>query len=142
VRSSYRFVILGEPRGKGRPRFTRDGHTYTDSETRAYEKKVRQAFLAAYPLREPFPKGEPVRAVMTAYYAIPKSESKIKRELMATGYIRPTKKPDTDNIAKIVLDSLNGLAYHDDAQVVTCEVRKYYGIEPRVEVEVKEVMNE
>ena len=142
MRSSYSFVIIGEPRGKGRPRFTRDGHTYTDSETRAYEKKVRQSFISAYHRFEPFPKGEPIRAMITAYYAIPKSESKIKRELMATGYIRPTKKPDTDNIAKIVLDSLNGLAYHDDAQVVTCEVRKYYGVEPRVEVFIGEVMNE
>lgn len=34
------FEVPGEPRGKGRPRFTKDGHAYTDSETRAYEKKI------------------------------------------------------------------------------------------------------
>lgn len=34
------FTVPGEPRGKGRPRFSKSGHTYTDSETRAYENKI------------------------------------------------------------------------------------------------------
>ena len=58
---------------------------------------------------------------------------------MERGFELPTKKPDTDNIAKIILDSLNGIAYHDDAQIVRLTVQKSYSREPRVLVEISEV---
>ena len=48
-------------------------------------------------------------------------------------------KPDTDNIAKSVLDALNGLAYGDDKQIVELKVRKYYGVEPYVNVKLIEL---
>jgi Holliday junction resolvase RusA-like endonuclease len=38
----------------------------------------------------------------------------------------PTKKPDGDNIAKAILDSLNAVAYHDDSYVTELSVSKYY----------------
>ena len=46
--------------------------------------------------------------------------------------------PDVDNILKIVLDGLNGVAYADDSQVVEAACRKHYdgekeGLEVRVE---------
>ena len=53
---------------------------------------------------------------------------------MLDGHIRSTKKPDCDNIAKIILDALNGLAYKDDKDIVSCLIEKWYGDEPRVEV--------
>ena len=53
--------------------------------------------------------------------------------------IRPTKKPDWDNIGKIICDSLNQIAYRDDAQIVDSQVRKFYSENPRVEVIIKEV---
>ena len=37
------------------------------------------------------------------------------------------KKPDCDNYAKIVQDSLNGIAWVDDAQIVRLEVLKLWG---------------
>lgn len=40
-----------------------------------------------------------------------------RREAMIAGTIRPTKKPDADNVLKIVTDSLNDIAYYDDAQM-------------------------
>ena len=46
------------------------------------------------------------------------------------------KKPDCDNIAKIILDSLNGIAFKDDNQVSKLEVNKVYGTEDKVEVEI------
>lgn len=49
----------------------------------------------------------------------------------------PQKKPDTDNIAKIVLDALNGLAYPDDKQVVELQVLKTYDLDGYVEVELR-----
>ena len=57
---------------------------------------------------------------------------------MEEGKIRPTKKPDFDNIGKIVCDSLNKRAYNDDAQVVDAQVRKFYSRNPRVVVTIQE----
>ena len=48
------------------------------------------------------------------------------------------KKADWDNIGKIVCDSLNGIAYHDDVQIVDAQVRKFYGETPRVVVTIQE----
>jgi Holliday junction resolvase RusA-like endonuclease len=77
--------------------------------------------------------------VINAYYSIPKSTSKKDRELIKQGLKKPTKKPDIDNIAKIILDSLNGIAYKDDTQVVSLTVHKiYYGNEPFVDVFIEE----
>lgn len=53
--------------------------------------------------------------------------------------IRPTKKPDMDNIIKIIADALNGIAYYDDSQIVDTAVRKFYSDEPRVVVKISEV---
>ena len=58
---------------------------------------------------------------------------------MYRNVIRPTKKPDVDNVAKSILDSLNGMAYKDDSQVVECIVRKWYADEPKVKVKLMEV---
>ena len=74
-----------------------------------------------------------------AYYEIPKSTSKKKRAEMLAHKIRPTKKPDWDNIGKIVCDSLNLVAYHDDSAVVDSQVRKFYSEQPRIEVIIQEV---
>lgn len=67
----------------------------------------------------------------------PKSWSKRKIAAALNGELKPTVKPDLDNIAKIVADALNGLAYHDDSCIVDLMVRKRYGAEARVEVWIK-----
>ena len=77
-----------------------------------------------------------------AYYSVPKSDSKKKREKKLAGEIRPTKKPDMDNVIKIIADALNNVAYHDDTQIVDCQVRKFYSENPRVEVTIKVVEGE
>lgn len=128
-----RFVIYGKPMGKGRPRFSRAGRfvrTFTPEATANYETLVKLAYQGeGCSMME----GE-VRAEIVAYFQIPKSVSKKKRLAMARGEVRPTSKPDCDNIAKIVLDALNGLAYKDDSSVVSLRVEKLYAEEPRVEV--------
>lgn len=126
------FIIPGEPRGKGRPRFA--SHAYTDQATRAYEDKVRWEYKAAG--------GEllagPVEVKITAYHAVPKSASKTKAGQMLDGAILPTKKPDVDNIAKAILDGLNGVAYTDDKQVVSLAVDKQYDQAGYVQVSIRE----
>ena len=127
-------VVYGEPMGKQRHR-TGNGHAYTPKATRDYEAKVYEAWA-----KNPKKRLEgPLKVEITAFYGIPKSKSKKEKADMLAWKIRPTKKPDTDNIAKIVLDALNQLAYDDDKQVVELEVAKFYSDVPRVEIEIKEI---
>lgn len=136
------FTVRGEPKGKGRPRFSRVGNyarTYTPEETVKYEDLVKSEYLKQCG-RVKFEKGIPLSLNISAYYTIPKSASMKRKRLMAEGEIRPTKKPDVDNVVKIIADSLNGIAYHDDAQIVDAEIHKFYSEIPRVEVEIQEEM--
>ncbi len=128
------FCVPGEPRGKGRPRFNRvSGVTYTDSETKAYEDKIAACYKKeAQGFR--FPETAFLTVTIHAYLPIPKSTSKSKAAAMEAGEILPSRKPDIDNIIKVVLDGLNGVAYEDDARVVRVISSKQYGPEPCVMV--------
>lgn len=130
-----KFTILGQPTAKGRPRMTRNGHTYTPQKTIEYENLVKIEYRRQCGNAK-IGADTPVDVRVLAFYSIPKSVSKKKRELMMSGKIRPMKRPDTDNVLKSVLDSLNDIAYHDDAQVVDCQIRKFYSDSPRVEVTI------
>ena len=124
--TTFYFVVPGEPQGKARPRFSRkNGHSYTPDKTVAYEELVRQRFLdTAQGLR--FSDDEPVFIKIIANYTIPKSASKKKRQRMLDDEIQPMKKPDADNCLKVVCDALNGIAYHDDAQIVQAKIEKHW----------------
>ena len=129
------FEILGKPQGKARPRIGKFG-VYTPQKTVLYEKTVKDTFKKQFPDFEPFT-GE-IKVCINAVFEVPKSYSKKKREelLRGAGY---THKPDVDNISKIILDSLNGLAYKDDSQVTCLLVFKEYGYENKVIVELQEI---
>ena len=131
---ALQFTVLGEPRGKARHRTTRSGFTYTPKETIEYENLVRLSFQEAYP--EHIPLDCEVDVLIEAYYSIPTTFSKKKRELALDNVINPTKKPDVDNIAKSILDSLNKIAFIDDKQVTSCAIYKMYAEKPRVEVQI------
>lgn len=132
------FEIPGEPKGKGRPRFTHTGHTYTLRETAEYEERVRLAYRAECG-GETFARGVPLKMEIAAYFAPPKRVPKAKRAAMLNHEIRPVKKPDGDNIIKIIADALNGAAYYDDAQLAEIKVGKFYSEEPKVFVALTEV---
>ena len=76
----------------------------------------------------------PLQMEVTAYYSIPQSASKKKAEMMRECKLFPTKKPDCDNVLKIIADALNGIAYKDDSQIVVGIVRKVYADVPKVVV--------
>ena len=115
--SSVSFDVFGKVRGKGRPRFTRGGRPYTPKATRDYERTIREAFENA-PGRPREPFSGPISVCIMTYRQLPKSTPK-------SVYSEPdTHKPDIDNVAKIVLDALNGVAWEDDAQVVSLTVSK------------------
>lgn len=120
------FTIPGKPKGKGRPRFG-NGHTYTPKDTKDYEDLVKWAYASGR--KEKWFDG-PVIVRIDAYL----NPSKSNKEVWCT------KKPDCDNIAKIICDALNGVAYKDDSQIVDIHIRKHYtdGLE-RVMVEIYSV---
>ena len=131
------FEVPGEPKGKGRPRFsTKTGRAFTPQDTLNYENLVK--FQYKMKAIDQYTEN-PIKATIICYYSIPKSFSKKKRELALCGFLRPTKKPDADNCGKAILDALNGIAYQDDRQVVILIVEKYYGEKPFVKVDLEEL---
>ena len=135
------FTVLGDPKGKGRPRFSRVGKftkTYTDAKTRMYEEKIASAArLAMFP-HEPLE--TPVAVFMEINVPIPTSYSKKRKEACLLGVEMPCKKPDADNILKGILDAMNGIVYKDDVQVIKINVLKKYSFEPCVYVVIKEYL--
>lgn len=132
------FSILGEPKAKGRPRFAKRGNfvkTYTPEQTLNYEAFIKMCYIEA---ADGIKFDDAVIAEIKCVFGIPKSVSKTKRKEMLEGKIPCMKKPDTDNIAKSVLDSINTIAYDDDKQIVKLIVEKFYGETPRVEVTLRD----
>lgn len=136
-----RFTIPGKPFGKQRPRVVNRGKfstAYTPKESVQYENLVKLYYEQAAH-GEMFPEDAMLDVRIFAFYEIPKSTSKKRRADMLANKIRPTKKPDFDNIGKIICDSLNLVAYHDDSSVVDAQVRKFYSEQPRVVVSIKTI---
>lgn len=131
-----KLTIPGPPCAKQRPRMTKQGHTYTPKETVNAETLIKKLYiLGNY--------GKQLEGALSmtvkAYFQIPKSKSKKIKHDMRMGDIRHTSRPDADNLLKLVGDALNGLAYHDDSQIVSATVEKWYSDTPRVEVEIQEI---
>lgn len=134
------FCIYGEPQGKGRPKFSVvAGHARarTPDQTVLYENLVKTEYRSQS--GERFPDDAMLDVRIFAFYSIPKGAGKKKRQAMLDRKIRPTKKPDYDNIGKVICDALNGIAYRDDAQIVDAMVRKFYGDTPRVIVSISDI---
>ena len=133
------YTVYGEPVGKGRPRFARRGtfvSTYTPQKTKTYEDEIRMMAKAAMGASEPL--DTPVTVAIYIRVGIPASYSKQKRKDALSGVLKPTKKPDLDNVAKCHLDAIQGIIIFDDKLVVNLHVTKVYAETPAVEVMVKE----
>lgn len=125
------FEIPGYPQGKARARTTKKGFSYTPEKTMLYENLIKSQFLSS--CKQTYFDKEPLEIYITALYPIIKSTTKKDRKLIAEGKLLPTKKPDVDNIAKVICDALNGVAYGDDTQIVKMVVNKAYTeAEPKV----------
>jgi Holliday junction resolvase RusA-like endonuclease len=134
------FVVPGAPYGKGRPRASSRGgfvRLYTPAATVAYEGEI--ARLAEIARAEWPVMATPMSLRVIAHHPIPVSWPKKKQQAALAGDLIPGK-PDLDNVAKAVLDALNGVIYLDDKQVVRLVAEKKYSFEPRVEVYVHEVL--
>lgn len=130
------FRIMAEPIGKERPRASyRNGFAtiYTPKKTKVYEKLVADTFKKEFPNHEPI--NSECSVIITSYLKIPKSYSKKKKEEILRKDSRPLSKPDIDNMAKSILDGLNGVAYSDDTLITDLWVgKKYAGTEPHSDV--------
>ena len=138
-KKSINFSVPGKPRGKERPRTVRMGNritTYTPKNTVNYENLIRKSYKNS---DGNFKLENPIDADILAIFPVPKSASKKIKEEMLNGNIKYTKKPDCDNVAKVILDALNGTAYNDDSQVCKLSVEKIYGEDPMVKVHLKEI---
>jgi len=158
-------VLEGDPRGKGRPKFTVRGHgpkqfvqVYTDKETQDYEQLIqeevlrliggdvlvhntkmikRATFIDAFVDMggEPLFKG-PVRLEMEIRHPLRVSWTKAKTAGALNGEVAATIKPDIDNVLKIWCDAFNRCMWKDDTQVIRCTVEKMFAEEPSVLVRV------
>lgn len=142
-----KFVVSGEPKGKGRPRATTFGghaRVYTPTETAVYENHVAQCYLAEHKGKEPYKNG--VGIEVHAYFKYPKAafwpnnknhHGELRDEWVGQSHV---KTPDADNVLKAVLDGLNKAnVWGDDSQVCQVVVLKSYATEPRLEVMLWEV---
>ena len=130
-------VVEGKIKGKARPRFnTKTGRAFTPGDTITYENWIKCCYQNQC---GKFIDGA-VKAIIYVYYKIPKSYTKKRVQAIRDGLEMPLKKPDSDNIAKIVLDSLNKIAFDDDAQVVELTIiKKWTEEQERIEFELEEI---
>jgi Holliday junction resolvase RusA-like endonuclease len=139
------FELQGKPGHKARHRsrivFPKAGrpfiHNYPDPDTEAYEKMLAQ--YAALMMRRRPPTTRPITLLVHSFRSIPVSWTPREKEAALIGAILPTSRPDWDNYGKIT-DALNGVVWHDDAQVTDGRVIKVYSDQPALRIEVREMI--
>lgn len=132
------FTVLGAAVAKGRGRATiAGGHAriYTPAKTRDAE----QTFVArSLEFRPPEPLRGPLRLQLTFVMPCPKSAPRSLKDRLGM-YPPHVKRPDLDNLEKLVLDACNGVFWIDDAQVFDVSKRKVYGTVPMIVVRIEEI---
>lgn len=128
------FTVPGKPMAKQRVRVTRTGHAFTPERTMNYEALVMQCCSAAMNGAAPYEGA--LRVSVDSYLPVPQSWSKTKQMDAILGAIRPTTKPDGDNLAKAITDAGNRVVWVDDSQIVSLHVDKWYSETPHTKIVV------
>lgn len=131
------FEVSGPPRGQGRPRWG-NGRAYKAREDAAWEDRIAAAYWQAYPEAPKYTRQ--VHVTVEAYLPIPQSASRASRLEMSGNKQPALKKPDVDNVAKSVLDALNGVAWQDDKQITLLIAQKLYSDHPHLTVRLQGVL--
>lgn len=129
------FTVPGQPQGKGRARIGKVGphaRMFTPAKTVAYESLVSHAAHQAMDGGALI--DQAVHVFMTITCQVPASWSKKKQASALLQQIRPTTKPDIDNVEKAIFDGCNGVVWRDDVCVVSVHKEKRYGSTPGVQV--------
>ena len=136
---SILFEIMGEPVAQGRPRAgkTFKGKTVLYDPLKSRDFKHYVKLVAAQHAPSELIQG-PITLFVDVYRPTPKKyQTAPKQELIESGELRPTSRPDVDNYVKGVKDGLSKIIWQDDSQVVELTVRKFYSFSPRVVVCIK-----
>lgn len=135
------FTVLGKAIGKGRPRFsTASGFAkaITPEKTANYENLVKLEYSRQCGDFQ-FPQTSALEMTLSISVLPPKGTSRKKYSAMLGGDYMPCKKPDVDNIAKIICDALNTVAYADDTQICVLHITKLYGDRDFVHISINEI---
>jgi Holliday junction resolvase RusA-like endonuclease len=133
------FTVYGEPVAKGRPRFSTRGKfpvAYTPEKTKTYESEVGMMAKAAMGASEALEGA--LEAFIYVTFAVPASYSKKRTEACLSDLEKHTKRPDLDNVIKLIFDGMNGIVFKDDSQITSIHATKVYGEVPKVEVLVRQ----
>jgi len=137
TKRKLRLIVPGKPQPKQRAivnTYTKKAHT--PEATAKYEREVGKLWKIQNGTA--MLQG-PLKMTVLMCFAVPKSDSKVKRQQKLDDEIKHTIKPDASNVLKAVEDGLNGVAYHDDSQLVEIYMRKMYAAEGYVAVEIEEL---
>jgi Holliday junction resolvase RusA-like endonuclease len=129
--ANMKITIPGEMRGKGRPKFTTRGgfaRAYTDAKTASAETWVKACAIEQ--VGQPLLDG-PLSVAIAVGVSIPPSWPKKRQASALAGALRPTGKPDFDNIAKLICDALNKIVWVDDSQITEVSFSKSYSAVPQ-----------
>ena len=125
-------TVLGKPIAQPRQRMRNAGkfiQSYTPKAhpVTAWKQAIKVAYLANKD-GKPFDKGDPIRIRINFWMPRPKAHFRANGDLKAGSPKYHVSRPDTDNLAKAVLDALQGAgAFHDDSQVAKLTATKCYG---------------
>lgn len=108
------------------------GRRFTPKKQENFMGVLQVHARAAMAGRAPFE--GPLEMQVMASYAWPASWSNKRKADPAQAW--KTSRPDADNLSKLVADALNGLAFIDDAQVVSLHVWKRFEAVPLLAVRV------
>lgn len=133
------FAVLGRPRPQGSMKSfasKRTGKQIAISDnphTMPWRQQVAGTalqFRNAHGLRM-IPSGVPLSLQALFYFKRPKNISPL--------ITKKTTKPDLDKLLRAIKDSLSGIIYEDDQQVVESHQSKEYGLPERVEIYLREI---
>ena len=137
-----KFIILGIPKPKQSFRYTKKGIKYTPKEVEQMESNLQAQIVAQLPKGFiPFTRAVVVKKLWFVFPPVKAMRKKDRIIIEQGGYIPKTTQPDlTDNLSKGLYDAMEGIVYNNDSQICAeDQKRKYYGVVPRIEIEIEEI---
>ena len=129
--------ILGEPKAQKRHRHVRMGNFVRQYDPSASDKGDFLSIVQYNAPKEPF--AVPLAIAIRFYFTRPKSHFKTGKNshvMKDTAPLWHTSKPDVDNMAKFLMDSLNKIYWKDDSYIADCWITKQYDDKPRTEIDI------
>lgn len=134
----YQFEVYGTPVAQKQTRATcKCGGVRMYDPSKADREKIQWQIK---PFAPPRPLSCPVELTIAFFMPIPKATHRAMREQMVNRVIFPDKRPDEDNLAYIISNSLKGLVIDDDCRVVAKHVYKFYGEDPKTVIKVRPIL--